>query len=159
MPDRMGDALEAFVRESNRIEGIFRDPSPEEMAATEFLLGEKQLTPGSMAALVECCQHGARIRDKSGMNVRIGGHIAPQGGPQIVKGLKAILADANANRQHPYIIHQRYESLHPFQDGNGRSGRALWAWQMLRFDCRPGIQLGFLHAWYYQSLEHGDERQ
>lgn len=43
-------------------------------------------------------------------------------------------------------------------DGNGRSGRALWAWMML---CRGGsygrakvIELGFLHTFYYQTLEH-----
>ena len=52
----------------------------------------------------------------------------------------------------PFGIHLRYETLHPFMDGNGRSGRILWAWQMLHHDIAPGIRLGFLHAFYYQTL-------
>ena len=53
----------------------------------------------------------------------------------------------------PYDIHRRYETLHPFMDGNGRSGRILWAWQMIHHDIRPGLSLGFLHAFYYQTLD------
>ena len=46
----------------------------------------------------------------------------------------------------------RYETLHPFMDGNGRSGRILWAWQMIEHNIAPGLSLGFLHAYYYQTL-------
>ena len=50
----------------------------------------------------------------------------------------------------PWVFHVQYERLHPFTDGNGRSGRALWAWQMMRR--REGLALGFLHRFYYQTL-------
>ena len=46
-----------------------------------------------------------------------------------------------------------YEMLHPFMDGNGRSGRALWAWMMLRLGQDP-FALLFLHRFYYQTLEN-----
>ena len=40
-------------------------------------------------------------------------------------------------------------SNHPFTDGNGRSGRALWLWQM-----NNHAPFGFLHTFYYQTLEN-----
>jgi Fic family protein len=42
-------------------------------------------------------------------------------------------------------------------DGNGRSGRAIWLWQMLRQE--GGAPLGFLHHFYYQTLEAQDVRK
>jgi len=37
-------------------------------------------------------------------------------------------------------------------DGNGRTGRAIWAWQMQRLGRDP-FALPFLHRFYYQTLE------
>jgi len=30
------------------------------------------------------------------------------------------------------ILHHRFESIHPFADGNGRTGRALALWELYR---------------------------
>ena len=30
------------------------------------------------------------------------------------------------------ILHHRFESIHPFADGNGRTGRALSLWELYR---------------------------
>jgi Fic family protein len=54
----------------------------------------------------------------------------------------------------PYQQHHQYESLHPFTDGNGRSGRTIWAWHMMRVGRDP-FALPFLHRFYYQALEAG----
>lgn len=141
--------IQAFVRESNRIEGIVRDPLPQELAATEGFL---ELPPSvvRLKAFVATVQPGARIRDRKGLDVRVGPHVAPPGGHQIVPALEAIL-ERVYRWDDLYHVHCDYETLHPFTDGNGRSGRAVWLWQMVHQ--ADGAPLGFLHHWYYQSLQ------
>jgi hypothetical protein len=82
--------------------------------------------------------------------VRVGNHYPPKGGEFIVGHLEDILLVANNGHASPYEVHCRYERLHPFTDGNGRSGRVLWAWQMQK---QYGICKGFLHQFYYQALD------
>ncbi len=144
--------LIAFVRESNAIEGITRGPTTEETMATLHFVELDKFTVADMVKLVQVYQPDALLRDKVGMDVKVGGHIAPKGGPAITALLTGIIeiASHHMNLQTPYKTHQDYEGLHPFTDGNGRSGRALWLWQMERF--HGGAPLGFLHHWYYSSL-------
>lgn len=143
-----------FVKESNLIEGI-NHVAPLEVSATEAFLSLKEPHINDLTALVHVYQPDAVLRDRRGLDVRVGNHYPPKGDPTIRFALENLLKDIRENAEHPYILHQRYETLHPFTDGNGRSGRALWAWQMVNFNYWPGIDLKFLHAWYYQSLEYG----
>lgn len=150
--------LAGFVEESNRIEGIHRDPTWGEVDALARVVNLPTLTAGDITALVEVFQPGAVLRDKPGLNVYVGNHRPPPGGPGIPAALDEIIGMAHT-ATHPYVTHQAYETLHPYTDGNDRSGRALWLWGMRRRD-RFGrsydrvLQIGFLHTWYYQSLEH-----
>ena len=135
--------LKAFVRESNKIEGIVRVTDAEVLAHAEFLSMPPSLP--SLARLVSVLQPDARLRDRVGLDVRVGPHVPPPGGPEIKEELIAILREAVS----AYDTHQAYETLHPFTDGNGRSGRALWLHMMGGY-----APLGFLHHWYYQSLQN-----
>ena len=135
--------LEDFVRESNRIEGIIRDPTQGEILAHRGLLAKEAISVGLLEAFVAAVQPGAVLRRKIGLDVRVGNHIAPRGGPEIEQRLEAILAVMES----PYKTHLAYEDLHPFTDGNGRSGRALWLWTM-----GGEAPLGFLHEFYYHTL-------
>lgn len=145
-----------FIRESNRIEGILRDPTDAEIAASETFLSKDAVTVSGLQAFVSACQPGASLRTQYGMDVRVGSHRPPLGGPKILSGLESLVLGVAAGI-HPYSIHLDYEHLHPFTDGNGRSGRILWAWQMLDQERFPRLMLGFLHAFYYQVLERGDK--
>lgn len=143
------EALRDFVVESNRIEGIHREPTDDEIAAHVMFLGLPKVTVQNLEAFVNVVA-GVSIRDKLGMNVRVGSHRPPAGGEHIVHQLRAILEDVH-NRT-PYETHCAYETLHPFRDGNGRSGRALWAWQTFKRGGDPFLR-PFLHTFYYEALQ------
>lgn len=146
--------LTDFIAESNRIEGIERSVWLVELEAHAWLLSEPKLSVAHVSRFVEVVagmKH--RLRDQAGLNVRVGGHTPPAGGRQVGRLLHEILGRVNG-RGDPFECHRAYENLHPFTDGNGRSGRAIWLWQMQRQ--HGGAPLGFLHHWYYQSLAAGD---
>ena len=149
-----GADLRLFVRESNRIEGITRAPTKRELAAHIGLLHLDDLNVGQLEDFVRAVA-GKPLRRYPGYDVRVGNHFPPPGGPQIEAELDALLGRANAGED-PFTVHVAYETLHPFMDGNGRSGRAVWLWQMLRQrGAYHALRMGFLHLWYYQSLSDG----
>lgn len=147
--------LEEFIRESNMIEGIY-DVTPIHVQAHEVLLSEDVLTVQALQTFVSLVQPGAVLRDKVGLNVRVGPHIPPPGGPKILEELLSLVRWASMckeDRKIAYDVHQAYEHLHPFTDGNGRSGRAIWLWMHGGY-----IHRNFLHDWYYMSLQFHSTR-
>ncbi len=140
----MGFSFEDFVRESNRIEGINRDPSAAEITAHEKFVKLGLLTIEDVQDFVNVVAPGHKLRDQYGLDVRVGDHIAPRGCPEIRTALQTILTGIGG--KDPWQTHIEYETLHPFTDGNGRSGRAIWLWQM------TSAPIGFLHNFYYQTL-------
>jgi|TARA_Y100000034_G_scaffold128090_1_gene182114 hypothetical protein len=149
------DALRRFVRESNWIEGIRREPSLKEIAITREFLNLDFIAVRHVVDLVKVYQPAAMLRSEPGLDVldivRFGSHVAPPGGPEIAEALADILRKAQRPNASFYITHHNYERLHPFNDGNGRSGRALWLWQFWR---QHGfVPESFLRQFYYQALE------
>lgn len=151
MPD-----LAAFIRESNRIEGIHREPTEGELAAHKTLLAEHAMSVKALERFVADVA-GRPLRDKPGMDVRVGSHFPPPGGPSVRTNLEVLVMSINEYDLTPFETHVAYETLHPFLDGNGRSGRALWAWQMRHGGFGDPFALGFLHRFYYQSLDESRE--
>ncbi len=145
-----------FLRESNEIEAIFKYPSDDQIESVEAFLGWDLLTVGIMSGMANIFQPGVLLRDKVGLDVMVGGHLPPRGGPEIRAQLEDILDLVVHDRLTPWRAHCLYEHLHPFTDCNGRTGRLLWLWHMK--ECSPGYsyQIPFLHKFYYQSLDEAD---
>jgi Fic family protein len=148
-----------LLEESNRIEGITETITNEQVYAARHFLEVPEVTPLELIGLVRMFQPDAEFRNRPGLDVRVGSHMPPPGGPAIESRLAGICWSAKMAVVHPWRTHQDYESLHPFTDGNGRSGRLLWAWQMLNEKIWPGINLGFLHAFYYQTIQLTEEAE
>ncbi len=120
--------LRDFVRESNRIENI-KDTIGQDIRAHEQLLGLKTIHVPDLEMFVRTITRDHVLRDKVGLDVMIGRHLPPVGGPGIRIQLDDLLFTLDSRS--PFENHLLYEALHPFTDGNGRSGRALWLWQMM----------------------------
>ena len=74
------------------------------------------------------------------------------------KEIKSLLKDYNS-KKHPSLediidFHQRFEAIHPFQDGNGRVGRLIMFRECLRLGYVPFIITDELKMFYYNGLHH-----
>lgn len=147
-------SLVDFLAESNRIEGIDREPTADEINAALAFLAEGEITLDALCALQKVIAPGKPLRDKPGMNVQVGTYLPPVGGSVLVAKLVEHLDwVSTVDEISPWKAHVDYEGLHPFMDGNGRTGRLLWAWHMDQLGLKP-FALPFLHRFYYQTLEN-----
>lgn len=142
----------SYARDSRTIEGIIYTPD-----ASTFLRSfvESPLSVASISDYVYA-EAGTRIRSEPWMNVRVGQHVAPPGGPHILTELDALVTAVKVDA--PYETHAKFLHLHPFMDGNGRAARALLAWQAIRNPVwyRQLLALPVLQTIYYMGLDHAD---
>lgn len=98
-----------------------------------------------------------RIGDYKMLPNEVGGNdtTAPE---NVHAEIKALLKEYNAIKQ-PALediidFHQRFEAIHPFQDGNGRVGRLIMFRECLRHGHIPFIITDGLKMYYYNGLQN-----
>ncbi|MDE5762497.1 MAG: Fic family protein, partial [Bacteroidales bacterium] len=98
-----------------------------------------------------------RVGDYKKLPNEVGGKdtTAPE---QVHKEIKALLKAYNAKKRPTFEdivdFHQRFEAIHPFQDGNGRVGRLIMFRECLRHGYVPFIITEELKLYYYNGLRH-----
>ena len=69
--------------------------------------------------------------------------------------------DAESQGHPPLLIaawlHHAFSTIHPFQDGNGRVGRGLLTWHMVKHEFLPIVVSRDSRTEYISALEHADE--
>lgn len=118
--------------------------------------------------------HGVMQQGEAGryrsIQVRVGKHVPPP--PSQVSGLMAELLEwwnRYSQKWPPVmtsaIVHHRFEDIHPFADGNGRTGRLLALWELYRrgFDTQHIFSVDEFY-WtdrprYYEALDQAREKR
>ncbi|MFA5828914.1 MAG: Fic family protein [Candidatus Gracilibacteria bacterium] len=100
---------------------------------------------------------------KAGEYVRVGTHIAPP--PEHIElMMEQALQDFASDIQSFFVdkiakFHLDFETIHPFNDGNGRIGRVIINYQLLRYGFPPIIIRNKEKQIYYQALKNYNENK
>lgn len=142
--------VEEFLRESNAIEGVYDEESlAQAQVAWDYLIGEKEMSIHVMLKthkILMLHQPGLYPNQKGYLRevpVYIGGKEAMNWRviPTKLANLVMNIEDVVKNGQKESITflegiikrhHIKYEGIHPFVDGNGRTGRMFMNWERLR---------------------------
>lgn len=98
-----------------------------------------------------------------GEYVRVGTHIAPP--PEHIElMMEQALQDFASDIQSFFVdkiakFHLDFETIHPFNDGNGRIGRVIINYQLLRYGFPPIIIRNKEKQIYYQALKNYNENK
>ena len=135
----IGDVATEFLRESNAIEGVFDEGALKQaLYAWLYIIGEEKLTTGAVLKTHKILMLNQPLTpDLRGYFRRFGVRIGARYGKpwKRVPELMAQWVENNKGKKTEEEIkqlHIDYEMIHPFADGNGRTGRIFMNWLRLK---------------------------
>lgn len=159
-------SIREYIRESNLIEGIDADEEiAQSMMAWSYLVLQQKLTHPVICHVqrmitvnqTDLAPHErGYYRDAAKVNVTVGNYLAPN--YTLVKPLMDNwLLDYTDLK--PMEAHCRFEAVHPFVDGNGRTGRMLLWWQEIKNGETPTLVKDSEKQTYYKMLSNHHKRK
>lgn len=143
-----------FLKESNAIEGVFDEISLKQaQTAWDFLISKKTLTIGTILKTHKILMLHQNLQpDEKGYFRRCPIYIGGRQGINWVKipleiedwlgDIKVSIKIPGVDGYHIKLDHIEYERIHPFVDGNGRTGRMFYNWQR----CKAGLPIHVIHT-------------
>lgn len=133
--------METHIHESNLVEGI-NDPAQDRqsMTAWRWLVDQRQLNATVVKKLHKMVTHTQADLSPEykgvfrPIQVYVGSHVPPR--PGLVKQEIGTWL-RNYTTWTPKEAHVRFETIHPFVDGNGRVGRMLMWWMERKLGQEP----------------------
>jgi len=156
-----------FLRESNNIEDEWDDKSLQDaILAWQYCKRFKKLTPETILmvhGLLMESRDTIEEKDKGHFRkcaVYIGGHEAkpwyavPNLVNEWIERVNKSLRLRDGKEAATHMFHVQYEAIHPFLDGNGRTGRIFYNWhrQMLKLPIHT-IHVGKEQYEYYKWFQ------
>ena len=140
--------IKEFIRESNAIEGVYDEVSFDQaLLAWDFLMKHKKMTVGLILKVHKILMLHQNLQpDEKGYirkcEVTIGGRyglnseLVPKALEQWALNVNDLVENGKNQPESFYELmtkkhHVVYENIHPFVDGNGRTGRMFLNWERL----------------------------
>lgn len=149
--------MHEYIHESNLIEG-YDDPyfDKQSMIDWKYLSKQTELSYSVICKtqkLITLCQKDLRPDWRGyyrSIDVTVGGRFCPMA--IIVPTMMNKWLDEYPDRE-PVQNHILFEKVHPFVDGNGRTGRMLMWWQEIKLGRKPTLYSAAFRRDYYKIFE------
>ena len=138
--------VKKYIKSSNEIEGIYsEEEDAQSLLAWAYLDSKKTLSHADIMRVQKMITlHQTDLQPNqrgyyrgmagNNVNVSVGGRNAPDHSyvPELMNGWLLDIAEMT-----PLVSHIRFESIHPFVDGNGRTGRMIYWYICKRRGMKP----------------------
>jgi Fic family protein len=151
----MADKKE-FFRESNAIEDVYSEQALEEsLEAWEYLKQQDELEHHIVKETHHMIMRNRQV-DIAGeyrdVQVYVGDHTPPP--PEVVRmKMQELLQVEPETAEEAVKWHISFETIHPFQDGNGRIGRMIYYWHCRQLGVEPELWTADERQKYYEIFD------